>query len=107
MGINRRDFMRATASFAALGGIVSFAGEDAPRPNLRMGILSDIHVPKDAKWFEKALRYFDAQKVDGVLITGDLTTWNKFHEFETVASTWFKVFPDDRRSDGEHVERLL
>ena len=107
MGINRRDFMRATASFAALGGIVSFAGEGMARPNLRMGILSDIHVPKDAKWFEKALRYFDAQKVDGVLITGDLTTWNKFHEFETVASTWFKVFPDDRRSDGEHVERLF
>ena len=107
MGINRRDFMRATASFAALGGLASIAGEGAARPNLRMGILSDIHVPKDAKWFEKALRYFDAQKVDGVLITGDLTTWNKFHEFETVASTWFKVFPDDRRSDGEHVERLF
>lgn len=47
------------------------------KPNLRVGILSDIHVTSDAdaSFFEKALRYFDARKVDAVLVTGDLFTW--------------------------------
>ena len=42
-----------------------------------------------------------------VLITGDLTTWNKLPEFEAVATTWFKVFPENRRPDGQPIEKLF
>ena len=106
--LTRRSFVGTTfAALAAGAGLPSRAA--AIRPNIRVGILSDIHVSSTARagWFEKALRYFDSVKVDAVLITGDLTTWNKLPEFEAVAATWFKVFPSDRRSDGVHVERLF
>ena len=107
MDLNRRTFL-STAALGAAGLDLPARAADA-RPNLRVGILSDVHVTavSNAEWFEKALRYFDSVKVDGVLITGDLTTWSKKKEFEAVAATWYKVFPDDCRSDGERVEKLF
>ena len=80
-----------------------------PLPNLRVGILSDVHVDSErpASNLERALRYFDSRKVDAVLIAGDLVCWNRRHEFKLMADTWFKVFPDDRRSDGVKIERLF
>jgi len=106
MDMDRRNFLRAAAAFGAAGPAMA---RGADTPNLRVGVLSDIHVTAldNANWFEKALRHFDACKVDAVLITGDLTTWNKLPEFEAVTATWFKVFPNDRRSDGEPVVRLF
>ena len=106
MSLGRRDFIKTAAAFGAAGPALA---QGASAPNLRVGILSDIHVTalSNADWFEKALRYFDGRKVDAVLITGDLTTWNKLPEFEAVATTWFKVFPGDRRSDGGTVTRLF
>ena len=106
MTLGRRNFLRASFAFGVVGPALA---QDTSAPNLRVGILSDIHVTAlgNADWFEKALRHFDERKVDAVLITGDLTTWNKLPEFEAVATTWFKVFPDDRRSDGAPVVRLF
>ena len=106
MELGRRNFLRASFAFGAVGPALA---QGTSAPNLRVGILSDIHVTAlgNADWFEKALRHFDACKVDAVLITGDLTTWNKLPEFEAVATTWFKVFPNDRRSDGAPVVRLF
>ena len=75
MTIGRRDFIKTAAAFGAAGPTLAQA---SAQPNLRVGILSDIHVTalSNADWFEKALRYFDERKVDAVLVTGDLTTWN-------------------------------
>ena len=81
---------------------------DAPR--LRVGVLTDIHItPPETgdEWFVKALRRFDAERVDAVLVAGDLTTWTRRFEFKAAAAAWRKVFPDDRRSDGAPVERLF
>ena len=81
---------------------------DAPR--LRVGVLTDIHItPPETgdEWFVKALRRFDAERVDAVLVAGDLTTWTRRFEFEAAAAAWRKVFPGDRRSDGAPVERLF
>ena len=109
MEFTRRRFCGTSLAALAAAGIRLPVLADGAQPNLKVGILSDIHVTAvgNANWFEKALRYFDSVKVDAVLITGDLTTWNKLPEFEAVAATWFKVFPDDTRSDGAHVERLF
>jgi hypothetical protein len=77
---------------------------------LRVGVLTDIHItPPETgdEWFVKALRRFDAERVDAVLVAGDLTTWTRRFEFEAAAAAWRKVFPDDRRSDGAPVERLF
>lgn len=78
-------------------------------PNLRVGIVSDVHVhtEKAAHNFSTALRYFDARKVDAVLIVGDLVTWGRREEFELFKQAWDSVFPGNRRSDGVELERLM
>ena len=57
--------------------------------------------------FIKALRYFDAQKVDAVLVAGDLFTTGRIRELEFVAEAWNAVFPHDRATDGRPVARLF
>ena len=81
---------------------------------LKVGLLSDIHVTNKTpgrrdsnEHFLKALRYFDEQKVDAVLVAGDLFTSGGIDQLEIVAETWYAVFPNDTASDGRHVERLF
>ncbi len=117
--LSRRGFLVAGAAFAGgCGGGQGIAGStdcggrarplDAP-PHLKIGILSDIHVTRreNAGTFEKALRWFRDQMVDGVLITGDLGTKGTIAEIEVVAETWYRVFPNDKAPDGRRVERLF
>ena len=110
MDISRKTFLGGFS--AAVGSAVLPAGVFAAggkAPNLRVGILSDVHVDsaRPAQNLERALRYFDRRKVDAVLIAGDLVCNNRLWEFKLMAETWFKVFPDDRRSDGVKIERLF
>ncbi len=80
---------------------------------LRVGLVSDIHVTNRVsgrrdgnEHFLKALRYFDAQKVDAVLVAGDLSM-GSIDQLEIVAETWNAVFPNDTAADGRHVDRLF
>ena len=104
--MTRRSFLVSSAAF--VGNVGDLSAMSRPR-RLRVGVLSDIHVdgPKKAAWFEKALRYFNEKQVDAVLISGDLTVHSQLSEHQLVADTWFKVFPEDSRSDGMRVERLF
>ena len=90
------------------------------RPNIRIGVVTDIHIthtPSDptGPWkdwgdsltFEKTLRYFNDQLVDVVVIAGDLTDNGLTEQLEAVASTWFRVFPNNRASDGRIVEKVF
>ena len=67
-----------------LGLLLMFAGcaslsgtfGSGTSPNLRVGVVSDVHLrnePGFDAFFLKALRWFDAKKVDAVVIPGDLT----------------------------------
>ena len=117
--MTRRDFVKlgmAASGVAVCGG--AGASDGLLKPNgaarLRVGILSDIHVTNKTpgmrdsnEYLLKALRYFDAEKVDAVLIAGDLFTSSDIRELEIVAETWYEVFPGDRGSDGHPVERLF
>ena len=104
--MNRRQFLFGATGLAVLPRMARAAQS---RPNLVVGVLSDIHVTRDdnANFFEAALRFYDAHKVDAVLIAGDLTTTSRTSEFEAVARTWNRVFPEDRRSDGTRIEKLF
>ena len=110
--MTRRGFVAAGA--AIVGGCCGRFGQaraEAGRqsPKMKIGILSDIHVTRrdNAGTFEKALRWFRDQGVDGVLVTGDLGTKGTVDELEVVAETWYSVFPEDRAPDGRRVERLF
>lgn len=113
--MTRRDFLSRTAAFAAFPALA--AGDGGVR--LKLGVLSDIHVggeyPKDwnefmhfnVMTFQRALRHFRDEGVDGVVIAGDLADYGMIYEMEAVAKAWFSVFPDDRLPDGRPVERLF
>lgn len=92
-------------AFAAPTGV--FVSE---KPNLAFGVLSDIHIGYlqektgsiPLKTFKRALEQFKADGVDAVAVCGDLANSGLVRELESVARTWFEVFPE-----GCGVEKLF
>ena len=92
---------------------------DGANRRLRVGVLSDIHISvfdpdaedefgsKNAKTFVRALRWFDEQKVDAVVISGDLTNHAFYKEFMAVGKAWRLVFPEGKGADGRKVQKLF
>lgn len=92
--LSRREFFfgAGTALFAAGNLRAALAGT----PDLRFGVLSDIHVttPKSARRFEKALGYFKRRGVDAVMVAGDLSDWGLVSGLTYVKEAWDRVFKD-------------
>ncbi len=115
--LKRREFLGVAAAFGAAGDArpaTPGLARDLGEARLRVGIVSDIHITnrtpgaRDShEYFVKALRFFDAEKVDAVLVAGDLFTSGRIRELELVAWAWNQVFPNDTAADGRHVERLF
>ena len=100
-------------AFASMPG--SFSEGSA---NLTLGVLSDIHISfaKGGKSYRrgsgpetliKAFKWFRDNGVDAVVIAGDSADFGLAGELQSVADAWFSVFPDDRVSNGRHVERIF
>ena len=106
--MTRREFVGAAALAAAGTGLKTMAAA-AGAPNLRVGIMSDVHChhPEAMRRFHRGLEVLRDEQVDAVLLAGDLFTTGTIKELEDVAGAWFDVFPDDRRPDGAKVERLF
>lgn len=120
MNFSRRSFIGGAFSFGALAGCRAFtapagmfSGDGA---NLVLGVVSDIHVIKgpgnfgkcgDTVQFERALRWFDAQGADGVIVAGDMADSGLVEQLECVGEAWFRVFPGGRAADGRKVEQLF
>ena len=81
----------------------------ADRPNLKFGVISDIHVttPESTAEFRRALAYFRDCGADAVLVCGDLSDWGLQSGLKYVADAWYDVFPGNRAPDGRHVEKLF
>lgn len=122
--ITRRFFIGGTAAFSAAavsGGWKGMLAATAPTgaPNLRLGVISDVHISRLANspseeiaanveiTLERTLRYFRDQRVDGVVIAGDLSDWGHDEGLAAVATAWYRVFPDDRAPDGSPVEKIF
>ena len=108
--ITRRNFLGASA--AACGGILLPADAfGAGAPILTFGLVSDPHLcrhgDREIQLMEKALRHFDAQRVDAVMVTGDIADSGLISQMEAMATVWDKVFPGDCGADGRHVEKLF
>lgn len=108
---SRRDFLAMLT--AASGAFIAPKGMYAalsPDRKLRIGVLSDVHITEvDGelwKW-KKALKHFRDVKVDCVVVAGDLANLGLVVELESFAKAWFEVFPNDKRPDGEKVERVF
>lgn len=106
--MTRRDFTKLGIAAVTAPWLKSLAAEgDSCR--LRIGVLSDIHIQSkpEGVHFRKALKWFDARRVDGVVVSGDLGFRGLVSEMRAVGEIWDEVFPGDRRSDGGHVEKLF
>ena len=117
---SRRWFIGGMASFGAFGGCRFFAGHGVASgvPNLRFGVVSDIHITKigaDEKmeaWgnnltFKHTLEWFRDQGVDAVVIAGDMADNGMVEQMEAVAEAWYSVFPGDRYPDGRPIEKVF
>ena len=110
---DRRGFLFGGAALAgSLGLRADGRAAAAPRDpeRLRLAVFSDIHVTgrdKTQENWERGLRKADEFRADAVLVCGDLADWGLDQQLEVVAETWFKVFPGNRRSDGQPVANLL
>ena len=121
MTISRRSFIGRVAAFGATGcPMLCLAATYAPgrKPNMTFGVVSDIHIriapdgnglrpSHDCSAFIHALEWFRDQKVDAVMVAGDLADTGLVKELEAVAAAWWKVFPDNKAPDGRHVERVF
>ena len=123
MKVSRKEFVGGVLAFAgraacpqvaASGGRLSSAAasarEDTRPPNLRFGVVSDVHIggkPDAAEQLEKVLRWFASKNVDAVLCPGDIAHSGLIDELEKFATAWYKVFPDGKRADGSKVELMI
>ncbi len=119
--VSRRWFIGGAASFGAFGGcrFLSGGGFASGVPNLRFGVVSDIHINRRAKpgddqmaggnelTFVRTLEWFRDQGVDGVVVAGDMADNGIIDQLQMVAEAWNRVFPGDRAPDGRRVERLF
>ncbi len=94
---------------AAAAGAKAFGGSAVAAPDLKLGVLSDIHIfdEKQVPVFEKALTYFRDSGVDGVIIAGDMADRGLLDQLELVGNAWFKIFPGSKAPDGRTVEKLF
>ncbi len=117
--LSRKSFIGSVGAFGVMHAFSSPVGNlYSSKPNLRVGILSDIHVRTDGatgrtvdysddRTFVHALEWFRDMGVDAVAIAGDITDYGKLSEMKVVADDWFRVFPNDRAPDGHKVERIF
>lgn len=128
MHITRRNFLIGGAS--AFGSLGAFGGNrfltasaatalSAGRvPNLRFGLLSDMHISyvaaedkakaaRDILAFKTALEWFRDAKVDAVVISGDMANHGLCEQLMAVGEAWYSVFPNDMRPDGARVEKVF
>ena len=119
MNMNRIACTLAAAALAAIC-VAAPAPQSKPetKPNLVFGVVSDLHVrlspdatslvpSYNVDTFEKALRWYDAQGIDALVVAGDMADSGLVRELKAVADAWFGVFPGDKAADGRHVERLF
>ena len=108
--LTRRRFVGSVASLAGLSGCRAL-GLASGRPDVRFGVLSDVHLnharPGDEDTLVKAFEYFRDQGADAVMIAGDIADSGRISELRRCADAWHRVFPNDRAPDGRHVEKLF
>lgn len=109
--LTRRTFIGGLGAIAPVFGLPARVF-DAGMPRMRFGVASDVHVEISRAWnwekyIERAFRWFDEQKVDAVMVPGDIAHSGLIRELKGFAAIWNKVFKGGKRSDGEPVEKLF
>ena len=115
MKATRRLFILGSGAFA-LGAGRAIAS--SAKTNLRIGVISDIHITKKGladelyiygsdTIFRMTLKYFRERKVDAVVIAGDMANTGLIKELNLVGDAWKEIFPNNKGIDGAHVEPVF
>lgn len=108
--IDRRRFLHASGATVA-GAWLNRLWAAPVQPNLRLGVISDIHLRTAGdgthRRLQRVLRYLDARGVDAIVIAGDLGCFSQPSEMQVLADEWARAFPNGKGCDGRRVERLL
>ena len=121
--LSRRSFIAGgLASCGAFAGarLLPAAGlGKSGGPNLRLGVISDIHVVRaerdgegDDWWendvpFRRALAWFAEEGVDAVVIAGDLADNGLASQLRLIGEDWDRAFPNGLNARGRKVEKLF
>ncbi len=108
--MNRRNFLQYALPKTGTSPQETSSVKVTPQGDVRLciGILSDIHIKnEDTKMLQHAFTYFRDQKVDGVLIAGDMADNGLERQLKEVANAWYRIFPKDKAPDGRKVEKLF
>ncbi len=122
MNITRRWFIGGAASFGAFAGCRFFKSDAfnfSKKPNLTLGIISDIHISTAAKpgdsifdayndlTFRRTLEWYRDEGVDAVMIAGDMADTGMVDQLQIIGKAWDDIFPNDLAPDGHRVEKLF
>ena len=114
----RRGFLGSSVGFCAGMGLARTVRADSlGKPDLRFGVLSDIHIREGfstgldtelgTETRVRAFRYFEAAGADAVMICGDMADLGTVAQLHHVADAWNLVFPNGRGRDGRKVEKVF
>ena len=109
--VSRRGFVGGALAFGTIGGVRGVPALPSA-PNLRFGVVSDVHVREatgkyGTETLFKAFAWFRDQGVDGVVIAGDMADYGLVAQLQCVADAWEKAFPGDKGMGGKPVEKLF
>jgi hypothetical protein len=105
--ISRRGFIGGALAAAAAPRLVVGQGS---RPNLVLGVVSDVHIggrKGTAEAIKKTFAWFEANRVDAILCSGDIAHSGLISQLKAFADAWHSTFPNGKCSDGRPVELLI
>lgn len=108
--LSRRSFLCSGAAFASLGSLPLFASgkRDLKNPDLRVGVVSDVHIRNagDERVLLEVLRWYRNNRVDAVLVAGDVADYGLTWQLDAFMCAWRDVFPDDMIDGSRKVELI-
>ena len=109
---SRRSFIVSASAFACLGRLPLFASgkRDLSHPDLKFGAISDVHIRSaaDVKTVLDVLRWYRDNKVDAVVVAGDVADYGLTWQMDVFAGAWEEIFPAGRIvKTGQKVELIL
>jgi len=121
MDMTRRWFIGGAGAYGAFAGSRLFADPlgigRRGAPLLRFGVISDIHCIAEntdrikqgnTATLRHALKWYDEQGADAIVIAGDLADAGLISQLQVVADAWYAVFPNGKsRRDGRAVEKVF
>lgn len=128
--LTRKGFLANASAFALMRPwrVLAVPPErsDRPAPNLRFGVISDLHVVPCAgdapdfepvrgygtragalKKLEKILGWYRERRIDALMVTGDIANNGLVEQMQLFAEAFEAVFPRGRGADGRKVEKLF